>query len=295
MPGRKRPFPAPAAGFTLIEVVVTLAIAGILFGIAASIMTLPARGYVDTARRAQLADLADTAERRLGRELHLALPNSVRVQQSNGKTFLEFLQTRGGGRYRAATDANGNGDILDFYNANDTSFDVLGPAPIVQPGDQLVVYNLGIPSDGTNNLGADAYEGKNRRAIDTSGSCPAGKLCFQLPSPAYPLPFASPSARFQIVETAVTYVCAPNSAHPEAGTLTRYWNYPLQAQQPTDTGVAPLQTASHALLAGQVQACAITYQQGNEQRNGYVAMTLTLANGSEAVTLYNGVHIDNAP
>jgi MSHA biogenesis protein MshO len=295
MPGLKQPPARPALGFTLVEAVVTLVVAGILFGIVASIVSLPVRGYADTVQRAQLTDIADTAERRLGRELHQALPNSVRVQQAGSKTYLEFLQTRGGGRYRAATDANGNGDILDFSNASDTSFDVLGPVPAVQPGDQLVVYNLGIPSDGTNNLGADAYEGKNRRAIDASGSCPAGKICFQPPSPAYPLPFASPSARFQVVESAVTYVCDPNAANPVAGTLVRYWNYPIQAQQPADVTAAPLHTASHALLASQVQACSITYQQGNEQRNGYIAIRLTLAYGEATVTLYNGVHIDNAP
>ena len=148
---------ASGRGFTLVEAVVVIAITGIVAAAAAAFIAGPVQGYVDTTRRAQLTDIADTALRRISRDLHGALPNSVRLT-SNGATFyLEFLQTSGGGRYRAQVDNAGNGDILDFTQP-DASFDVLGPAVAAAAGNLVVVFNLGIP-------GSDAYSGDDSSAV----------------------------------------------------------------------------------------------------------------------------------
>eukprot|EP01133_Synstelium_polycarpum_P021102 gene21102-25353_t len=61
----------------------------------AMFIRLPVQGYIDANARAALADLADTATRRMARDIRLALPNSVRVT-GNGR-YLELLLTKSGG------------------------------------------------------------------------------------------------------------------------------------------------------------------------------------------------------
>lgn len=260
--------PLHSRGFTLIEMIVVITITGIIAAVVATFIRAPVQGYLDSVNRAELTDVADTAVRRIGRDLHLALPNSVRVTSAGGITYLEFLLTSGGGRYRIDTPGN----PLDF-TAADTSFDVLGPPVSMTAGAQnlVAIYNLGI-------AGADAYYGDNTSAISAAGNTItfASKLFL----------FDSPSHRFQIIQYPVTYAC-----NPTAGTLTRYWNYTISATQPT-----AFVTGSNALLANHVSACSFSYdQQVITQRAGLVAISLQLSQNSESVNLYDEVHVSNAP
>ena len=66
-------------GFTLVEMIVVIVITGIIAGVVAIFLRAPVQGYVDSARRAEMTDIADTALRRIGRDLRTAVPNSVRV------------------------------------------------------------------------------------------------------------------------------------------------------------------------------------------------------------------------
>lgn len=97
---RTNPDGARQRGFNLIELVISIVITGIIVaGVAYFIY--PVRQAVDIAVRAELTDAADTALQRLGRDLRLALPNSVRVTNSGGAAYVEFLAVRAAGRYRA--------------------------------------------------------------------------------------------------------------------------------------------------------------------------------------------------
>ena len=272
-----------AVGFTLIEMIVVIAITAIIAGVVAVFIKLPVQGYVDSARRAEMTDIADAALRRMGRDLSLALPNSVRITDS-GAT-LEFLLTRTGGRYRAAPDATGAGDILDF-STSDKSFDQFGPfatgtGQTIVAGDKLVVYNLGIP-------GADAYAGDNITPI--SGTA-AGSLLnenkINFSSKQFPL--ESPGARFQVVEGPVTYACDTTT-----GKLTRYWGYPIAATQPNAASLAG-SGASNALAATNVSGCVFDYTPGVTARSGVVALTLKITESGESAQLYHEVHVTNVP
>lgn len=274
--GQQRP-----AGFTLIEAVMVIAIIGVVAAMVASFIRAPVQGYLDSARRAELTDAADTAVRRIGRELHLALPNSVRITGSAtpGNTLaLEFLSTRDGGRYRTDLGALGTENILNFAQ-NDTSFEILGPAITFAAGDQIVIYNLG---QGITN--ADAYSGGNVRAY--SGAAGATNVV-QITSTA-PFPFDSPSHRFQIIDTPVSYICDLT-----AGTLRRFSGYTITAAQanPPTLGAGLV----NALLAQNVSACDFSYVPGITQRSGFVSIRLSLTSSGETVSLYQGVHVNNAP
>ena len=150
----------PQSGFTLVEMIMVIVITGIIGGIVAVFLRAPVQQYMDVARRADMTDIADTALRRIGRDLRLALPNSVRVTgacDGAAACFIEFLPAPAGGRYRSDAASSGasagcgslGADVLDF-SAADTCFEALGPMPVFAANDRIVVYNLGIP-------GSDAY------------------------------------------------------------------------------------------------------------------------------------------
>ena len=101
---RRATRPASHSGFSLLEMVVVIAITGIIGAMVAVFMARPVQSYTDSVQRAEYSDIADTALRRIIRDLRLALPNSVRVAEvpaGSGIFYLEFLLTSGGGRYRA--------------------------------------------------------------------------------------------------------------------------------------------------------------------------------------------------
>jgi len=201
-PAMTRRPPHRTAGFTLIEAIVAITITGILAGIVTVFISKPIQGYLDSVRRAELTDQADLALRRITRDVRLALPNSLRVTTVGVTTYVEFIMTRAGGRYRVEDDGSTGGDFLSYTTVADTTFDVLGPMPANPPiaaNDFIVVYNLG-----PGNAPADAYTGGNRATVQgvlgNVITLTANPFAAQTP----PLP--SPDARFQVVPAAVQAV-----------------------------------------------------------------------------------------
>lgn len=290
-------------GFTLVEMVVVIVITGIVSGIMAMFIGAPVKGYMDTAARVELADIADTATRRIARDVRLALPNSVRIDP-NG-LYLELLLTKTGGRYLAVGDAT-PGDVLAFDSdpspANPTMFTIVGAAPSgvqrIVPGDFIVVNNLGGSSP------VDAY--------DCSAKCNRGTVSavngtsitlaanpFLVTDPAAPATraMASLSNRFQVVTTPVTYFCAPNANG--GGTLRRLSGYAIQAAQPVDINASPLNNApTNALLASQVANCSFSFNTLPNVQRGLVAINLRLGTpGSSAgqISLVQQAQVNNTP
>src|SRR5688572_20938979 len=237
---------AVRAGFTLVEMVTVIAIMGVIAAAVAVFMRAPLQGYQDAERRAAITDAADTAFALLKRDLQTALPNSVRVTSAGPVFHLEFLQTRTGGRYRAAdpalvpaagastcADTNGDGladeNVLQF-GVPDTCFTTLGALPnlgtIAAGSDFLAVYNLG-----PNFPGADAYEsgpasGGNKSRIISAIAGAGGENVVTFQATSFAL--ESPGRRFHVVAGPVAYECDPG-----AGTLRRFSGYPIATAQPT--------------------------------------------------------------
>ncbi len=292
--------PARIRGVTLIELAIVIAITGILAAMIA-FFAQPVRSYIDASRRAALADAADTALRRIGRDVRLALPNSTRVTTSGGATYLEFMLVRTGGRYRLDTDAAATNtcndgasavpanDVLTF-GAADTCFKTIGSIPNiaqVTASDYVVVYNL---QPGTPN--ADAYEtpgtGGNKSQVATAT---AGAGQDRITFASHTFTYESPGNRFFIIEGPVSYICDPS-----AGTLTRRWGYTISAAQPT-----AFSDGSSALMASGVTGCGMTYDASvSSQGAGLVTMALQLSmqdsrGTTESVNLYHAVHVNNIP
>jgi MSHA biogenesis protein MshO len=261
----------------------------------------PMLQYADAARRAEMTDLADTALRRMGRDLRNALPNSVRVTTSGGVTYLELMLLRTGGRYRADSGSSGGTACTSpdsgtdravlVFGTPDTCFKSLGSVPsvadVVPNSDFAVIYNL---QPGTPN--ADAYEfattGGNKSRI-TAVASETDQVRFAIDSHTFT--YESPSQRFQVIEGPVTYACDPSTK-----TLTRHWSYTIAVAQPT-----PPASGSSALVASNVSGCTFTYDANVvAQSQGLVMLSLAvsttdLKGASETVNLYQTVHVSNVP
>lgn len=262
-------------GVTLIELIVVIALTGIIASAVAVFIRRPVESYFDASRRAALTDEADTALRRLTRDLRLALPNSVRVSG----TFVEYIETSGGGRYRAELNSLGAGNILDF-SAADSSFDVLGPLPtITATTNAIVVYNL--YSTGTT---SNAYSGDNRATAAAPGASTVNLAAATL----FPAP--SPGKRFHVVTGPVTYGCVGTQ-------LLRYSGYaynPAQVAPPTGA-------TSTSVLASNVSDCQFVYTAGAlTERTGTVSIILQInsqipGGGVERVRMFQQAQVSNTP
>jgi MSHA biogenesis protein MshO len=290
----KSPLRQASRGFTLIEAVMVIMITGIIAAAVAVFIGNPLKSYTDSARRARSTDVADVALRRIARDVRLALPNSLRVMQSGGVNYIEFIMTSAGGRYRdAQTDGSGGGTSLSFSNSLLQTFDVVGlmPSnPAVAPGDYVVIYNTGPvalnPGDPNNAyVTADPCTGCNRAKIsDVTGNV---ITLASNPFGTTPTPASSPDNRFNVVPggtKAVTYACPQTLP----GNLNRYANYGFNLVQ-----AAP--SVSPNLLASNV-TCTVDYNPAAVPRAGLFFISLTLSDSSgEATTLFQQIRVDNAP
>jgi MSHA biogenesis protein MshO len=278
-------------GATLIELVITLLVTGIVAGVAVPLIEQPIRAYDQLSRRAQLVDTADAALSRIASEVHAALPNSLRVGCSG--QCIDWLQSVGGGRYRAA----GPGDWLDFDPASgDDRFEILGTLPdasdlrfgndagdcAANRADCLVIYNTGQP-------GGDAWAGDNRATLRslTSGS---GVLRFHHPA-AGAFPNSSLDQRFYLVRSPLAFLCAN-------GQLRRYSGQPITSTHSavdSDAELMTFATTRRALLANGVSNCEFRYSPGAASRSGLLTLRLELADDSERITLLVQAQVANTP
>lgn len=304
-------------GFTLIEVIVVIILLGII-GTAFGKFILPAfQNYQAVARRAELVDAAESALRRMARDIRISLPNSVRVIDSGTNTSfaLEMIPTFDGGRYcvNATGNCTGAAQVLDF-TLSDTDFDILGcfhnptlvalAAASGGAGTASTAYRLAI-----GNTGNEVYSGGPPAVITASG----GTITFSIVNGGgvgasttcgassggnntfrhhiaigggFTFGTASARKRVFVIETAsapVSYVC--NTA---LGTLTRYAGYAFATAQPNPPAV------TGRLVAGDVTGCQISTTTSVVQTVGMVTIDLTISSSGESIRLIQQVQLDNS-
>lgn len=279
-------------GFTLVEAIVVIVLTGTLASIVAVFIAGPVMGYMGSTRRAELSDAADTALRRLGRDLRLALPNSLR--RSGDGRYIEFMPIVASGRYRVEGSANAycatpGDDRLDFAAA-DNCFQILGPPLAFAGGDRIVIGST--QSDGAQPYLGETSSAHIRRAYNGALGTPVDFVSIAS-SARLPTSAALPGSRFRVVAAAmqaVTYACEGVAAAPAGGdgpgVLRRYWGYGFNPAQAT-----PPAGGSSALLVANVSACDIQYR----PTDALVTVMLQLTRAGESLRLYHEIHIDNTP
>ena len=260
-------------GFTMIELIMVIVIMGVIGGMVAVFMKRPIDAYFDSARRAALTDVADTTVRRMARDIRKALPNSVRVPNSQ---CLEFIPTKAGGRYRAEETVAGDDTSLNFAAA-DSTFNMLGSnnaLPVNQrivQDDVIAVYNLGV-------TGSDAYNQDNTSRV-LAAPVDGAETRISIDSKLFPV--ASGGNRFHVIpsnEKIVAYVCNGGKMYRTASS--------------TFISACP---ATGSVLGDKVSSCNFVYNGSDLQRNALVQLTVKFTDSNETVSLYHEVHVDNTP
>jgi MSHA biogenesis protein MshO len=278
---------------TLIELVVSIVLVGIIVATVVY-FAYPVRQAGDIAVRAELTDAADNALQRIGREVRLALPNSVRLPC--GTLCVEFIPVRTAGRYRAepsgagcdaGADATGSDELA--FDVADSCFKSIGAVPnptTIVASDFLVLNNYG-----SDFPGQDAYATAgtlNRVAISSATEQGGVRQRINFSSSTFNRTLHdSTGKRFYVVTTPVAYVCA-------GGELRRHAGYSY-AQSYTDV--------AGVLVAGNVGACSFDYVANSiGPQTGLLTLRLTLSKARsggptdlETVTLYYSVHVNNVP
>lgn len=264
-------------GFTLVELIISITLVGILAVVAVPMLRMPMTAYMDAAHRADLTGELDAGVGKLRDDFAKALPNSIRTTQLGARWFIEYLEVRAWGRYRAlpAIPAGpqscpnpADTDVLQL-TLNETCFITFGPlqgsAPVV--GTDWVVVN---PLASTGAV-ANPYFGGVATPAGGIKSRLQGLVPALLPGSSritmspHQMPAGTPSRQFYIVSTPVSYECDPATRR-----LTRYSGYAITAAQPTAFAVA-----NSAPLATLVGACSIRYQAtGAPGRGGIVSVWL---------------------
>jgi MSHA biogenesis protein MshO len=305
----------PAHGFTLIEMIVSIVILGIVAGIVAVFIRAPILGYRDTVDRAEITDQADLSLRRMAREIRLALPNSVRVNGDG--SAVEFLQTRSGGRYltvdELAPTVTEQAFALRFGSAENgaqPTFSALVPSSFAQVNantDYVVVYNVGPGSKPVDAYTAPDAGGGNIAAIRkvaaathtlADGTTTLATTDITLasnPFAAQSPPLPSPGNRFQVISGPVSFYC--KAAGDGTLQLWRAWGYAISAAQQAPPADANTKTA---MVASRLTRCTniFNYSTAANQRTGLVGIDLALRgryDSAQAIRLLHQVHVDNTP
>lgn len=316
------------AGFTLVEIIVAIVVLGIV-SVSFGVFILPAiTAHQDMQRRAALVDAAESALRRMTRDIRISLPNSVRTTNviAGGTGFaIEMIPTADGARYCTAGTADcdiAGANILSIGSA-DSVFDVLGcfrnAAFIAASGTnayRLVVDNtesVGVLLNGiyvatgasavinpVGNVTLSIFPGTGATPT-VCGSASATANSFNRHritlAAAHTFPTASPRQRVFVIEDAavpVTYIC-----NATAGTLTRYAGYKdgvaySTSSQPTSPAAAPLSATTGRLVAANISACSATTDEVTVQSSAVVTLTLGLSNAGNIVELVKQVQLDNS-
>lgn len=300
-------------GFTLVELVMVIALAGMVAVMISTVLARPLEGFVAQSRRAVLVDQGVGALSRITRDVRLAVPNSLRVS-ADGQA-LELLLIHSAARYRpnriggaslrfSSETAGTCGSTTEGDRCD--SVQVLDPLFNPEGARWMVLYNIGAESGGTplagsNVWAAAAADGSHVITSATfsrdtlAGVAPLSDetlLIVTLPgsSASFRFAYASPQQRLYLAETVVGYRC-------QGGQLLRYsydqLNNAIPNPPPTDSNPRPL--AVNVDCSG----THFIYQAGSTQRAGLLSLTLRISQdgekGGEGLQLLQQVHVDNAP
>lgn len=287
-------------GFTLVELVMVIALAGLVAVMISTVLGRPMESFAAQSRRAELVDLGAGALQRMARDVRLAVPNSLRVS-ADGQA-VELLLIHSAGRYRPnRNDSDGLrfGEVAT--NCGSTTADLscdsvqlLAPSMDLSGARWMVLYNVGAESGGIPLAGSNVWKFANPGVITPSGTtfslragAPAGESLIalgNLPSGGFRFALASPQRRVYLAERVVGYRC-------QGGELVRYSYEELLDDIPSSPpmGSSPRKVAEH------VSQCRFSYRAGTAQRGGLLSLALGIAQAGETLRIIQQVHVDNAP
>jgi MSHA biogenesis protein MshO len=288
-------------GVTLIELVMVIMVGGIVAA-AVSLFIKPAiDAYIGSRLRADVTDQADTALRRMLRDVRSAVPNSLRVPSDQ---CFELVPAVVGGRYRMGPDGANDAANCTAQTAGASCSAWVDTSKATTVFDTLSAFSK-LPSTGdwvviNNQNGNDVYTGANRAAIASMGTPATTQGAHRITMQSMQVSPGYTGGRFLTVsnkEQAVFYVCSGADGTLDAngdgkGTLyrlVRSFNATYPTSCPSTTGAA--------VLATRLKSCSFIYDpnQGATQQSGFLWMDLQMARNSETAHIAVGAHVMNVP
>ncbi len=289
-------------GFTLVELVMVIALSGLVAVMISTVLSRPLEAFAGQSRRAILVDQAAGALNRITRDVRLAIPNSLRVS-ADGQA-VELLLIHSAARYRPNRTGNDglrfSSEVAGTCGSSTTggrcdSVQVLDASLSPAGANWLVLYNIGAESGGTPVPGSNVWAASNNPGVITPtgtsfsvvNGTPPGEsqiILGSLPGGGFRFAFASPERRLYLAQTVVGYRC-------QNGQLVRYSYNNLLTSIP---GSPPAGSNPQPVVAN-VASCGFVYQSGSTQRAGLLTLNLGLSLGGESLQLLQQVHVDNAP
>lgn len=290
-----------ARGFTMIELIIVVVIGAVIAVTVGLVVRPAADAYLDNRVRADLSDQADSALRRMLRDIRQSVPNSIRMPNSQ---CFELVPTSTGGRYRIAPDLDNDQNLPCAPSATcsaplDTSvattvFDTLTALSTTPAAGDWVVIN--------NQNTSDVYAGSNRAQINNVAASPlASQGVTRITINSTQFSPGYNGGRFQVVpnaQQAVFYVCSGADGSLDAsgngkGVLYRVKGYGFNAGQPS----ACPSTIGADVVANSLTSCTFVYDpnQGATQQSGFMWLQLTMSRNKESATLAVGAHVLNTP
>lgn len=271
-------------GFTLVEIVVTIIIAGILSTVVVSYIADSVEGFSETSSRNRLSSAGRTVLDRIALELQNALPNSMRVDTASpaGDQCLEFIPFRRATTYIDPS-FSGSGssrfDAVDF-NPSLTLASPAGVYAVVYPDDTAELYQR--PSPGPVALVDEI--------VDPDGS--DGRVTINLDQ-SHRFSRRSPVERMYIAGEPVSFCI-------DGGDVYRYSNYGYQASQPEPEpgGGLPANGPVRQLVSDQVDNSGITAFSVLEptlRRNAIIHLDFRFTARGDVVRLNHEVQMRNVP
>jgi len=271
-----------ARGVTLVELVVTIVIMGILAGGTVAFVMSSTQSYVDTATRNQLSGIARIATQKLEMALQAAVPNSVRVTTAeiSGDQCLEYIPVADVTSYLA----------VNFVSASNSLTLIPFTAAGLSGKKYAIIYPVS-PST----LYAAASPGPLATITSYSASVSADIETITLAS-NHLFNSGSDAQRFYLGEEPVSF-CV------EGGKLFRYKNYTasgLKASQctPDTAACLPDSAPNRALVADSISNAgrsAFNVAASRLQSTGSVRLDLNFSDGSEAINIRHEIQIPSAP
>ena len=261
------------SGYSLIELVIVMAILGVIGVGLLTIYTASIRQYIEATQRAELTGSARLAIERLSRELRNALPNSVRVSSDGncvefrpvqaGSTYVDLPTTIASSTVTAAVFPVPAGSwslsVMPLLTGDGSSSDIYGPVPLATAD----IASISAPD--VNNI--------------VTITLTAAKL----------FPRTSPGRRIFVTGAPISFCITSGNQ------VRRYSSYGNSLIQPTTSTLSGGVLLAENTIAGDAAAPVFRYTTGTLERNAVLSAQLELRAATESLRYAHEVLIRNVP
>mgnify|MGYP003950904907 CR=1 FL=1 len=273
-------FLAQESGLTLVELIMTILIMGILAAGTLSFVTSSTQTYVDTATRNQLSALGRSAIMKIDYAISEAVPNTIRIKMSADKSeqCFEYLPMRSSAYYTQApfSDVGATVDVIHLANTTGGDYALIYP---MSAGEVYAESNPG-PIAGVSSTTATAITLSNNHRFSSR-------------SPGSRVYYAGAPVSFCITNNKLyrwQYVPAP--------TDTGYAFSSSQCLPSQPAGCLPSSAPVRAMIADGIDNAAagldaFEYEIAGLSNAGLFRVSLKFSDGNESVLIRHDIQIKN--